>query len=114
MAILYQIKFEFLDGHTLFPPNLDTGTRYHEKILATIDKYTPLECIANWFSADTVGSYSFIFPDEHALNTFYNTLTMTESEKLSMKEWTELNKIKITYHIYDISESTVPAPAPFG
>ena len=24
------------------------------------------------------------------------------------------HKIKITYHIYDISESTVPAPAPFG
>jgi hypothetical protein len=114
MAILYQIKFEFLGGHILFPPNLGPGTRYYEKVNEAIDKYTPLECIASFVGAEVTGSYSYIFPDEHALNTFYNILTMTESEKLSMKEWLELNKIKITYHLYDISESTVPAPAPFG
>ena len=114
MAILYQIKFEFLDGHILFPPNLGPGTRYYEKVEEITAKYIPLECIAGFVGAEVTGSYSFIFPDEYALNTFYNILTMTDSEKLSMKEWLELNKIKITYHIYDISESTVSAPAPFG
>ena len=114
MAILYQIKFEFLDGHTLFPPNLGPGTSYYKKVNESINKYIPLECIASFVGAEVTGSYSYIFPDEYALNTFYNTLTMTESEKLSMKEWLELNKIKITYHTYDMSESTVPAPRPFG
>ena len=114
MAILYQIKFEFLDGYILFPPNLSYGTPYYEKIAEIIEKYTPLECIASFVGAEVTVSYSFIFPDEYALNTFYNILTMSESEKLSMKEWLELNKIKITYHIYDMSESTVPAPRPFG
>jgi hypothetical protein len=118
LAILYHIKVVFEDTvSTLLPPNLSPGTHFFQKLIAMnmhnhmVDLSGPSQEISplNYFIVIV-----HIFPDEDALNTFCSKLAMTESEKLSMKEWTELNKIKITYHTYDLPESTVPAPALFG
>ena len=122
MAILYSIKFEFLKDDTdfygntynrnqIFPPNLGLGTPFFEKILNAEKCGNPTLSTVNLKS--TIWN-NYIFTDEDALNNFCNSITMSESEKLSMEEWKELNKIKISYKIYDIPESTIPAPEIFG
>ena len=121
MAILYHIKIVF-EGTVsdLLPPNLSTGTHFFQKLIA-INMHNHVAELSGWsrdYQEISPLNYFLhlchIFPDEDALNTFCSKLAMTESEKLSMKEWTELNKIKITYHTYNLPESTVPAPALFG
>ena len=116
MAILYHIKFEFLkenplNRNQLFPPNLGPGTPFFEKIYNADGCGNPP---LNTVYLKGMFSSSYIFPNEDALNNFCNSITMSESEKLSMEEWKELNKIKITYHTYNLPESTIPAPAIFG
>ncbi len=123
MAILYTIKFEilkddkefsadtFVHQHQYYPPNLGPGTSFWKKIENAEKFGNP-----TLPSAKTKDVYwtNYIFTDEDALNNFCNSITMSESEKLSMEEWKEFNKIKISYKRYDIPESTIPAPAIFG
>lgn len=118
MAILYHIRVEF-EGTVseLLPPNLAYGTSFFQKLIAMNMHNHMIELSGQ---CQEISPFNYflvichIFPDEDALNTFCSKLAMTESEKFAMKEWTELNKIKITYHTYDLPESTVPAPALFG
>lgn len=112
MAILFHINVIFEDEVVdLFPPSLRNGTAFYDRSLAMnftrnaqFDLDSPLR---------TYLVICHIFPNQDTLNNFCSNF-MTDSEKLVMKEWKELNKIKITYHTYDLPESTIPAPAIFG